>query len=224
MPPPPLTTTATTTTWKPNQAEQVQGVFADFVKALHEKNGDAAAALAADVSIARWETYRVHALKSTEADLAGLPVIERAIVYGLRASAGPSLRNGTGRTVLVTAVQQGLVTLNLTTRLVNADGTTTVKEATPVLVNLVLGADEVTGELASNDPAAPAFPKPIKFTFLREGENWKIDLAGVNGMALYVFEELAARRGVTADQLLIEALTAQYGAARVAELRKPLEG
>ncbi|MCX2954757.1 hypothetical protein [Lentzea sp. NEAU-D7] len=221
---PPTTMTTTSTPGKPDQAGQVQQVFSDFTKALGDKNGDAAAAVMTSAAIIRWETYRVHALKSTEADLAGLPVAERAIVYGLRATAGPSLRTATGRTVLITAVQQGLVTLNTSTKLVNADGTTTVKETTPVLKNLVLGADTATGELASNDPTVPAIPKPIKFTFLREGEDWKIDPVGVTDLAAFALEELAARKGVTADQLLIEAFTGQYGAARVAEIRKPLDG
>ncbi|MFD5827830.1 hypothetical protein [Lentzea sp. NPDC060358] len=225
--PPGLTrsSTAPSTSAEPDQANQVREVFSDYTKALGAKNGDAVAAVMTSDAIARWETYRVHALKSTDADLASLPVIERAFVYSLRATAGPSLGTATGRTVLITAVQQGLITLSLSTRRLNDDGTITAgKEAKPVLKNLVLGTGTATAELASDDPTAPEIPQSFKFTFLREGENWKIDPVGVTELAAFTLEQLAKLKGMTADQFVIESYTAQYGAARVAEIRQPLGG
>jgi hypothetical protein len=216
--PPPTTTTSV------DQAGAVHEVFFDFAKALRDKDGDAALATMASASIARWETYRVHALKSTENQLAALPAGERAIVYGLRVTAGPALRTGTGRTVLIDAVRQGLIAMNTSTRLVHADGTTTVNETTPDLTRLILGADTATGEVGSNDPSAPALSTPFKFTFVREGENWKVDPAGPTEATTSGLEDLAAKKGTTADQVLTEVLTSQFGAARATELRKPLDG
>lgn len=218
----PLTTTSALA--NPNQAEQIQAVFSDFMKAVVDKNGDAATAFLTNDAIARWETYRVHALKSTEADLAGLPVAERAIVYGLRATVGDSLRTATGRTVVASAVQQGLIFFELSSRKVNADGTTTVDKATPVLRNIVVDGDTATAEMASDDPVARSFPTPIRFTFLREGEGWKIDPIGVADMITLSLDALAAYNGVTAEQALINGYTNQYGAARAAEILKPLDG
>ncbi|WP_156213326.1 hypothetical protein [Lentzea aerocolonigenes] len=40
--------------------------------------------------------------------------------------------------------------------------------------------------------------------------------------ATAVIEQVAAKKGVTADQVINEALTAQFGAARAAELHHPV--
>ncbi|WP_394617599.1 hypothetical protein JNUCC0626_00375 [Lentzea sp. JNUCC 0626] len=188
----------TTTTERPDPTAAIHEVFFDFTKALRDKDGDAAVATMASSTVARWESYRVHALKSTETQLTALPIGERAVVYGLRATAGPVLRDGTGHTVLVAAVQQGLITVSTSTKVVKADGTTAVNETTPDLTGLILAGDTATGEMVSSGANAPA------------------TTAGL--------ERMAAQKGVTADQLLTQLFTAQFGAERAAELRKPLEG
>ncbi|WP_143028034.1 hypothetical protein [Lentzea albidocapillata] len=230
--PPPVTSTSassspppTTTSRKFDQSEEIQIVFAVYVKALRTKDGEIALAVMASTAISRWEEYRLHALKSTEAQLAALPAGQRATVYGLRATVDPAvLRAGNGSTVLITAVQQGLISLNTSTKLVYADGTSTVTESNPVLTKLILGADTATAEIGSDDPGGPPSSKPLKFTFVREGERWKADPTSLADTATAALEEVAAQKGTTVDQVLTQALTAQYGAARAAEIRRPLGG
>ncbi|MFD4675860.1 hypothetical protein ACFWNN_39475 [Lentzea sp. NPDC058450] len=215
----------TTTSPKPDQTYAIHDVFFQFTNALSEKNGDAALAAVASKAVATWESYRVHALKSTESQLAALPIGERSVVYGLRAAVDPAvLRTRTGREVLVTAVQQGLVSMNTSTRVGYADGTTTVDESLPDLTRLILGADVSTGEMAPGNPDAPAPSPPLTVRFVREGEDWKVDLAVLTEWTTAGLEKLATQRGTTADQVLTDLFAARFGAARAAELRKPLEG
>lgn len=79
------------------------------------------------------------------------------------------LRSGTGHSIMSFMIEQGLLTVNTSSKYVKADGTTTVTQTTPRLTTLVLNDDRAT-----------------------------------------------------ADQVITESLTAQFGAARAAELRKPI--
>lgn len=220
---PASSTPAPSTTQTEDPSTEIRGVFGEYLNALSAKDSERALAVTASKAVAQWEEYRKHALSSTEAQLAALPVGQRVTVYGLRAVVDPAaLRSGDGRAVMAFAIKQGLITISTSTKQVSADGTTTVNETRPQLTRLVLGGDSATGEIGSGDPSAPANTTPLKIAFQRENGEWKADPTSMTEYATAVLEQVASKKGVTADQVITEALTTQFGAARAAELRKPV--
>ncbi|WP_112262847.1 hypothetical protein [Lentzea terrae] len=135
--------------------------------AVNAKNRDAALELISSSAFARFDELRKHALTSTEDQLAAaLPTGPRATVYVLRAKADPAqLRSGTGRSIMSFMVEQGLVTVNTSSKYVRADGTTTVTQTRPQLTKLILNDDRATAELSSDDPGGPQSAVPLKFAF-----------------------------------------------------------
>lgn len=222
--PPATTTPATTTEVAP--AIAIPEAFDLYVAAVNAKNTDTAMTLTASQAIARFEEFRKHALTSNEAQLAAaLPPGPRATVYVLRGRVEPAvLRSGDGRSLMAFAIQHGLIAVNTSSKYVRADGTTVVNQAKPQLAKLSVTGDRATADLDSDDPNAPKLSRSIQFAFVRENGQWMADPSTMIDSATTGLEELAAKKGVTPDQVITEALTAQFGAARAAQLRKPIDG
>ncbi len=64
---------------------------------------------------------------------------------------------------------------------------------------------------------------PIEFAFIEESGKWKVDPGALLDSATVALEESAAKKGITVDQVITETLTAQFGADRGAQLRKPID-
>ncbi|MDX8147506.1 hypothetical protein SK854_35720 [Lentzea sp. BCCO 10_0061] len=62
------------------------------------------------------------------------------------------------------------------------------------------------------------------FSFVREDDRWKFDSLAVFGLTDTDLNGLRDEKNLSRDQLFDEVLIAKYGAAKAAEVRKPLGG
>lgn len=218
-------TTSVPTTPSVDNVAAIRETFDAFVAASGAKDSAKALPLLATVTFADFYKLREHALTSTEPQLGALPPGRHLFVYALRGMVDLAvLRAGSATDVTRFLLDKGLINVSTSSKTVSADGTTTVKATTPVLENVTVDGDKATGEMSSNDKAAPVSGKKLTLAFVREHGEWKIDITPILDFSTVVLEEVAAKKGVSVDQVITESLVAQFGAARTAELRKPLNG
>jgi hypothetical protein len=189
----------------PDESSAVRTAFETYTKAVLERDGTTAASLIASPVHKFYDEARTLALTGIEDKVAGLPAGLRFTVYLMRGEVDPSvLRDGSTQDLLKAAVDKGLVSEDIS--------------------DVSLGGLTVSGSRATGEVKIKGKLAPFKFQFLREEGRWKIDIEPLLTLANTAFTAAAKQQGVTVDELINQVLTAKYGAAKAAELRKPLTG
>lgn len=172
----------------------VRSAFKKFVEALNSKHDDAML-MCKPNAYTFAELLVHHAVNGTEAELAQLPVVYRLQVYEMR----------TTNAALGVFNESGALRLLLT--------------ASRELIRPAELADlKIDGEQATATVALPGYT-PVQISFVHTDNAWLIDL-----MALFNALSAAVElKGLTADQYVGQQLVQRHGAARVAELRRPMK-
>jgi hypothetical protein len=135
-----------------------------------------------------------------------VPLSRRAFVYALRRDVDAA--------TLRTAAPQELAKIGVENGLVNEQSAANVK----------LGKVEVSGDTASAEVLLGGETAPFRHSFVREEGTWKLDPRAMFDLSDTALADIAAKRNLTADQLFEQTMVAKYGAAKVAELHKPVGG
>ncbi|MGW6936702.1 hypothetical protein ACWGE0_42085 [Lentzea sp. NPDC054927] len=175
--------------------QDIQTRFTRFVEALNSKNDDAMFLCTLD-AYAFAESMVKHAVSSTEAQLAQLPVVHRLQVYEMRTSNSP----------------QGVFDEAGALRLLLVASRDLLKPAE-------LSEVKVEEPRASALASLPGYAQVrIPFGHGVNGTSWVIDLEAL----FKALSDAVELNGRTADQFVDEKLAERYG-ARAAELRKPMK-
>lgn len=173
--------------------QEIRSKFSRFVEALNSKNDDALFLCTLD-AYAFAESMVQHAVSSTEAQLAELPVVHRLQVYEMRTSNSP---------LGVFSEADALRLLLVASR--------------DLLKPTELSEVKVEEPRASALASLPGYaPVRIPFGHGVNGKSWVIDLEAL----FKALSDAVELNGLTADQYVDQKLAERYG-ARVAELRKP---
>lgn len=196
-PEPPRRSEPATTTSEPEYGTDewwIHSAFDDFVEALNSKHDGAGFKCDLD-AYAFAESMVQHAVNGTEAELAQLPVVHRLQVYEMRTSnAALGVFNESGALRLLLVASRDLL---------RPTGLTDLK---------------IDGQRATATVALPGYA-PVRISLVHPRDVWLIDLRAL-------FDALSAAvelKGLTADQFVDQKLVERHGAARVAELRKPMK-
>lgn len=185
---------------------RVHVTFDTYMKAGAAKDGDTAVTVMASSMFDIYDQARKLALTGTEQEVAAVPLSRRAFVYALRRDVdAPTLRTASPRDLARIGVENGLV---------NEQSAANVK----------LGTVTVSGDTASAEVLAGGGVAPYRFSFVREEGSWKLDPRPMFDLSDAALADIAAKRNLTADQLFEQTMVAKYGAAKVAELHKPVGG
>jgi hypothetical protein len=185
------------TTTAPQSADEqdIRSKFSRFVEALNTKTHDALFLCTLD-AWAFAESMVRHAVSSTEAQLAQLPVVHRLQVYEMRTSNSP----------LGVADQAGALRLLLVS-------------SRDLLKPAELSDVKIEEPRASALVTMPGYsPLRVPFGHGVNGKTWVIDLEAL----FKTLSDAVELNGLTADQYVDKKLAERYG-ARAAELRKPLK-
>lgn len=87
-----------------------------------------------------------------------------------------------------------------------------------------LGAVEVDGDTARAEMTSRGQSAGVELPFHKEDGSWRFDFRPLMEFAGEALRTVAEQRGLTVEQLVDTTLGSLYGAERVPELRKPLEG
>jgi hypothetical protein len=188
-----------------DETAAVHAAFDTYAKAALAKDGATAEGALADTIAVYYDDVRKQALTGTEETVGALPPAQRMTVYILRAEIEPA--------VLRDSKPADLVRLSVDKGLVGEQG----------ISNLSLGKVTATGDKAEAEILSGGKVAPFTMKFLREEGAWKLDLAPLMAMADDALTAAAQQQGTTADAMIGTILETKYGAARVAELRQPLE-
>ncbi|MGW6932724.1 hypothetical protein ACWGE0_21895 [Lentzea sp. NPDC054927] len=190
----------------PTDESQVRAAFETYTKAGVAKDGDTAVPVMANSYLAMYDNARKLALTGTEQQVAAVPVSRRGFVYALRRDVDAA--------TLRTASPQELAKISVENGLVNEQAAANVK----------IGAVTVSGDTASAEVIAKGEVAPYRYSFVREEGAWKLDPKPMFDLADAAMADIAAKKNTTPDQMFEQAMIAKYGAAKVAELHKPVGG
>ncbi|MFI6096354.1 hypothetical protein ACIA8G_12405 [Lentzea sp. NPDC051213] len=200
-------TPSTPPTSAPKSADEspaVREALAAYTTAAVAKDGATAVTVVASTFLKVYDDVRKLALTATEQELADVPVSRRVIAYAMRGDLdAATLRSASPKDLVTAAFNKGLV---------NAQNTGGIE----------LGAVAVDGDVASAEVLVKGEKAPYKFRFLREDGRWKLDLEPVLALTDTALAAVAKQKNVTVEQLVEQALVTKYGAAKAAEVRKPI--
>lgn len=200
------TSTPTSTESPADVQADVHASFAEYKKAALAKDGNTVAGLLAKPSLEFYDDLAKLALTGTEEQVKAQPVTQRVTVYMLRGEFdAAALKSATSTDVVRLAIEKGLI---------SESSTATIE----------LGEVTFTGDKAEAEVSAKGQKAPFRFEFLREDGVWKFDFRSVIDLANGAMTQLAKKQNMTEDQLVDQVLTVKYGAAKAAQLHKPLEG
>ncbi|NUT49790.1 MAG: hypothetical protein HOV94_21140 [Saccharothrix sp.] len=135
-----------------------------------------------------------------------LDITSMLLVYMLRAEFDAAgLRGMSGEQLVSAAVERGLV---------NEDSLDIVDLGT-----VVVDGDTAKAEMTSRGKSAG-----VELPFDKEDGSWRFDFRPLMDVAGEALKTVAGQRGMTVEQLVDTTLGSLYGAERVPELKKPLEG
>ncbi|MBB5803295.1 hypothetical protein F4560_003063 [Saccharothrix ecbatanensis] len=189
-----------------DEEEAVRKAFADYREAAQAKDGVAAAALLSQDMLDYYTGARDLALTGSEQQVREGGVTASILVYVLRAEFDAAELGGMSAEQLVSAaVEKGLVSENS-------------------LDNVELGTVVVDGDTARADLTSRGQSAGVELPFHKEDGSWRFDLGPLMVAGDEALETVAGERGVTVEQLVDTTLGTLYGADRVPELKKPLQG
>lgn len=182
-----------------------RAAFETYKKAGMAKDGDTAVTVLAGSVFEIYDDARKLALTGTEQEVAVVPLSRRGFVYALRRDVdAATLRTASPRDLAKIGVENGLV---------NEQSAT-----------VTVGAVTVQGDTASAEVLVQGEVAPYRYAFVREEGAWKFDLRPMLDLTDKTMADIAAQRNLTPDQLFEQTMVAKYGAAKVAELHKPVGG
>ena len=178
----------------------VTAAFQGYKQAALAQDGPAAAALLTDSTADFYDEARSAALTATEPELAALGPVERLTAVVMRGQLPVD--------VLRTADPEELLAASVDAGLIGEQG----------IQGVELGEVTVSGSTARAAAVVQGTPAPFELEFVEQDGGWKLDLLPLLEIARQGFDAAAEQQGVTADELLDEALTRQYGAEELARL------
>lgn len=165
----------------------IHSVFAQYKDALLLGDGSKAVGVVSTRTIVFYDGIVNHALKTPRAELSELDFISKFMVLRIRHEfTRAELSEMTGRKLLELGVDKGWISKS---SVANIDR----------LVNL-----EVDSSRAS--AALPSAPRIAAFHFLKESDEWKLDLAASFALANSAMKQEIAKSGLTEEQFIIRAL------------------
>lgn len=201
-------TTSSTTPSVDAAAEEksVRQAFADYRDAARAKDGLAAAELLSQDMLDYYTEGRDLALTGSAEQVAGRGATTAMLVYVMRAEFDATELRGMSPEQLVAAsVEKGLVSESS-------------------LDNVDLGTVTVDGDTATADMTSRGKAAGVEMTFHKEDGSWRFDARPLMTAADEALKTVAKQQGVTLEEFLDTTLGTLYGAERVPELKKPLEG
>ncbi|USX55042.1 hypothetical protein [Lentzea sp. HUAS12] len=199
-------TTTTTTAPQVDDAQAVAETFETYAKAVQAKDGATAVGVVTDKTVAEYDNLRKLALTATEQELAALVPSARVLVYAMRGELEAStVRTATPEDLVKAAVERDLVSAG------------SIADVT--LDKPAVNKDTSMARVLLDGEQAGAI-----FVFAREDGKWKFDSPGVFDLADRELNGVRDQKNLSKEQLFEEVLVAKYGAAKAAEVRKPLGG
>ncbi len=170
----------------------LRALFASYREAAAAGDGDAAWALLARSTQARWDGYAEAARSAGPDTLRAAPTIDRYLILHARLTVPPAeLATLTGQALFARGARDGTLRR------------TAMRDAELGLITV--SGDTASAELVSNGLRAPLL------TFVREGEAWRWDLESVLTASGLAIEEEARQGGLSAEQLLFTTLSITAG-------------
>ncbi|MEU3642246.1 hypothetical protein AB0E59_02620 [Lentzea sp. NPDC034063] len=207
----PVSTPSTSTTSTPaaapvDDAQSIRDIFETYAKAALANDGAKAVEVVSSRTFDEFDKIRKLALTATERELDPLVPSGRVLAYAMRADLDPSTVRG--------ASPKDLVKAAVDRNIVSAASIADVTLDKPAVHN----GNAIAKVLLDGEATGPIF------TFVREGDRWKFDSLAVFGLTDFDLNALRDEKNLSRDQLFDEVLVTKYGAAKAAEVRKPLGG
>lgn len=170
----------------------VRALFASYREAAAAGDGDAAWALLASSTQARWDAYAEAARSAGPDTLRAAPTIDRFLILSARLTVPTAeLATLTGQALFARGARDGTLRR------------TAMRDAE--LGVITFSGDEASAELVSNGLRA------VLLTFVREDDGWRWDLDSVLTAAGLAIEEESRQGGLSVDQLLFTTLSVTAG-------------
>jgi hypothetical protein len=167
--------------------------FSNYKEAILAGEGERAADLVTDETLAYYEQIRRLAVSAGREEIRQRRLIDRLSVAYYRVLIGPeSLRAMTGRDVFVFGVDNGLIG--------RSDA-----------INLEIGEVAVEGDSATAPVVVRGETTPIAFEFTRENDQWKVDLEALLRLTDFSMQQVVQDAGVSEDAFILDAVEASSG-------------
>jgi hypothetical protein len=165
----------------------IEAVFSAYKDALLKSDGSGAADVLSARTIAFYDGIVHHALNTSRAKLGELDFISKLMVARIRLEfTREQISRMTGRELLVIGVDNGWISKS---SVANIDR----------LVEIKVASSEATASM----PVAPGVPA---FRFLKEPEQWKLDLVASFDLANAAMKHEITTSGLTEEQFIIRLL------------------
>ncbi|MFD0203658.1 MULTISPECIES: hypothetical protein [Saccharothrix] len=188
------------------EEEAIRQAFADYRDAARAKDGAAAAKVLSQDSLDYYREMRDLSLTGTAEQLGDQGTTTMMMVYVMRAEFDATeLRGMSAEQLVAAAVEKGLVSESS-------------------LDNVDLGTMTVDGETATAKMTVSGKPAGIEMTFRKEDGSWRFDAHSIMAAVDESLKAVAKQQGLSMEEFIDTALGSLYGADRVPELKKPLEG
>lgn len=166
----------------------VRDCFASYRAAILSQSGSEAAEKVNQATIDHYEQVRGLALSAPEREVRSLQPYEKMMVLMMRHRVPADLLRGmNGRELLSYGVNRGWI------------GKEDVMESD-------VGTVSVSGNQATAQFIKAGKPTPLKYSFTKEGGQWKIDLTALTPAVNLALKQLIEQRGISEDEFLLDLL------------------
>jgi len=182
----------------------VRDCFAAYRAAILNQRGSEAVEKVNQATIDYYERVRGLALSAPEQEARSLPLYDRMMVLLMRHRVPPDLLRGmNGRELLAYGVNRGWI------------GKEDVMESD-------IGTVRVSGNQATAQFIKAGKPTPLKYSFTKEGGQWRIDLTALGPVVNQSLKMLVEQQGVSEDEFLLDILEAVSGTKPSPQIWQPL--
>lgn len=171
----------------------VCAAFADYRKALQDRNAQAALAVVPDSTIEYYDSLARLSGTGGPEEIGARSMIDRMMVAGLRTQYSTAdLASMDGQRLFCASVETGRID-------------------SPLPSDAELGTVRIAGDRAYIQIVADGTPTPVDFEFVHADGVWRFDVVAAHRVVNSVMEDGARQAGLTEDELIFDAVESVTG-------------